>query len=307
MKIKNTLSHIWKLTICGIAYFIGMAISGALLPMIGLQAPEAPAGTDANTIALWFFLGSILIALTLSFVSRRLRANWLVRTVILAELVWVLGTVGMVIESFFFMTTGAVSSILSASFTMLNFLLPSLFLSATVAALFRPDPQLGSCLQCLQNFFSARRFLDWLWRITIVLMAYPLTYFVFGLIVQPYIKDFYTAGQFELTIPTWGQMIPLQLGRSLLFLIVCLPVVVWWGGSRRRLCLALGFSIFLLTAFMAVITSYWFPWQMRLFHGLELLADALVYAGVLTWLFAPGEDIQAWQDHPSPGVIPISQ
>ncbi len=307
MNIKNTLSYIWKLTICGIAYFIGMAISGALLPMIGLQAPEAPAGTDANTIALWFFLGSILIALTLSFVSRRLRANWLVRTVIVAELVWVLGAVGMVIESFFFMTTGAVSSILSASFTMLNFLLPSLFLSAAVAALFRPDPQLGSCLQCLQNFFFARRFSDWLWRIPIALMAYPVAYFVFGLIVQPHIQDFYTAGQFELTIPTWGQMIPLQLVRSLLFLIVCLPVVVWWGGSRRSLWLVLGASVFTLTAFMAVITSYWFPWQMRIFHGMELLADALVYAGVLTWLFAPGVDIQAWQDHPSPGVIPISQ
>jgi hypothetical protein len=35
-----------------------------------------------------------------------------------------------------------------------------------------------------------------------------------------------------------------------------------------------------------VITAYWFPWQMRFFHCLELLADGLLYAGVLTWLFA---------------------
>jgi hypothetical protein len=47
----------------------------------------------------------------------------------------------------------------------------------------------------------------------------------------------------------------------------------------------MGVSLFVLTAFMAVITSYWFPWQMRLFHGLELLADAFIYASFLTVLF----------------------
>ncbi|HEY3313034.1 MAG TPA: hypothetical protein VGK00_15440 [Anaerolineales bacterium] len=61
-------------------------------------------------------------------------------------------------------------------------------------------------------------------------------------------------------------------------------MVAWWRGSRKELWLKLGLSIFILTAFVAVITSYWFPWQLRLFHGLELLAGSLVYAGVLAAL-----------------------
>lgn len=283
MKLKSSLSYLWKLPLCGLAYFIGMAISGMVLPAVGFPTPEMPAGTDANTIMLWYLPGSMILSLALSFVSRGLRVNWFLRWIILAELTWVFGAVGMVIESFFFMTTGAVSSILNALFTVLSFLSPSLFVSGAIAILFRP-PQTESFLHSLNTFFSSRNVSQWSWRFVSALLAYPLIYFSFGLIVQPFIKDFYAQGMYELTTPTWGQLIPLQLARSLIFLLISLPVVIWWNGSRRGLWLALGSSIFVLTAFMAVITAYWFPWQLRLFHGLELLADGLVYAGALVML-----------------------
>lgn len=280
--MKYILAYLWKLPLCGIAYFTGMMLSGILLPMLGFRPPDLPVGTDAGTIALWFFLGSMLIAFMLSFVSRHLQANWLARWLILVELVWVFGAVAMVLESFFFMTTGVVTTLLNAIFTLLNFVLPSLFLSVCVAVLFRPAPP---CEPCLRAFFSARNAGDWLWRGATALLAYPLVYFVFGMIAQPFIRDFYATGRYELITPTWGQLILLQLVRSLLFLIVSLPVIVWWRGSCKGLWLALGLSVFVLTAFMAVITSYWFPWQLRLFHGLERLADGLAYTGVLTALF----------------------
>jgi hypothetical protein len=280
MKLKSILAYFWKLPLCGMAFFIGMALGGGLLPALGLQPPEMPVGTDATTIALWFLLGSMLLALTLSFVSRYLNVKGLIRWSILFALTWGIGAVGMVLESFFFMETRAVASTISALFTILNFLLPSLFLSGMVAFLFRPDaiePRLIAA-------FSAQ---EWLWKLLLALLAYPLVYFTFGLLVQPFVMEYYTQGQYELTAPTWGQLIPLQLVRSTLFLLVYLPAIRRWQGSRRSLWLALGVSFFVLTAFMAVITAYWFPWQMRLFHGLELLADGMVYVGVLVWLFVP--------------------
>jgi hypothetical protein len=280
---RTLLSYLWKLPLCGIAFFIGMAINGIAMPVLGFPTPEMPAGTDSNTIALHFLLGSMILSLALSFVSINLRVCWFLHWVILFELTWVFGVVGMVIESFFFMTTGAVSSILNALFTVLSFLLPNLFLSGAIALLFRP-PGTESFLHSLNTFFSSRNVSQWYWRFASAVLAYPLIYFTFGLIVQPFIKDFYSQGMYELTTPTWGQLIPLQLLRSFIFLLVSLPVVIWWSSSRRGLWLALGFSIFVLTAFMAVITAYWFPWEMRLFHGLELLADGLIYAGMLVML-----------------------
>lgn len=295
-KMKRILIYLLKLPLCGIGYFIGMsisgiAISGIVLPKLGFRPPELPAGTDANTIALWFLLGSMILAFALSFVSRNLRVNWLVRWIILAELTWVFGAVGMVLESFFFMTTGAVSSLKNALFTVFSFLLPSLILSFLVAILFKPAQPIEPWFNPLKDHIKRHKLFARFWRGIAAFLAYPLTYFAFGMVVQPFIKEFYATGQFELTVPTWGQMIPLQLVRSLMFLMVSLPVIIWWGGSRRRLWLALGISIFALTAFMAVITAYWFPWEMRLFHGLELLADALVYTWALTLLFSREQPI----------------
>lgn len=281
--MRRILTYLWKLPLCGLAYFIGMAVSGIALPSLGFPTPAMPTGTNSNTIAIYFLLGSMILSFALSFVSHNLRLNWFLRWIILAELIWVFGAVGMVIESFFFMTTGAVSSVLNALFTVLSFLLPGLFVSGAIAILFRP-PQVESFQLALNKFFSSRNVSQWFRRFGSALLAYPLIYFTFGLIVQPFIKDFYAQGMYELTTPTWGQLIPLQLTRSFLFLLVSLPVLIWWNGSRRGLWLALGSSIFALTAFMAVITAYWFPWQMRLFHGLELLADGLVYAGAVVLL-----------------------
>jgi hypothetical protein len=292
MKIKSILMYLWKLPLCGIVFFIGLALGGGLLAQIGFTAPAMPEGADANIIMVWYFAGSTLLALALSFVARRLRANLLVRWVILFELMWVFVVVGMVIESFFFMDTGAVSSWINSLYTMLSFLLPVLFLSALEAVLFRPAQSAKNCLKCMQSFFATRRLPAWLWRVAAALFAYPLAYFLFGLLVNPLISEYYMQGMYELTIPSWGELIPLQLVRSIIFLMASLPVVAWWRGSQRSLWVSLGVSIFVMTAFMAVITSYWFPWQMRLFHGLELLADAMVYAGALTVLFRPASAAQ---------------
>mgnify|MGYP000250598868 CR=1 FL=1 len=278
--MKSLLTYLWKLPMCGLAFFIGMMLGGILLPLLGFRPPDMPTGTDAGTITLWLLLGSMLLAVFLAQISSHLHVRWLARWAILGLFTWIFLAVGMVLESFFFMTTGAVSSLENSLFTMLNFLLPSLFLSGMATSLFRPAPGAATA-----PTFIPTNLKDWSWRIPIALLAYPLIYITFGLLVQPFISDFYTAGQYELTIPTWGQMIPLQLARSLLFLLTSLPVISFWGGSRRALWLSLGLTIFACTGFMAVITAYWFPWKLRLFHGLELLADALFYAGVLTWLF----------------------
>lgn len=282
--MKTILSYLWKLPLCGIAFFIGMALGGGLLPALGFDAPAMPAGTDANTIALWFLLGSLILAFSLSFVSQRLNLGFWARWLWLALLVWVVAAVGMVLEAWFFMDTGAVSSTSSSLFTILNFVLPSLAVAGMVALLFKPlqavEPERTGLGQFLRQFPAG----GWLWRLGLALLAYPLAYFTFGLLVLPFIESYYAAGQYELTAPTWGQLIPLQLVRSALFLLVSLPVLIHWRGWRVGLWPALGINLFVLTAFMAVITSYWFPWQMRLFHGLELLADGLVYAAALVLL-----------------------
>lgn len=286
MRFRTILNYLWRLPLCGISFFIGMAVGGGLLPLLGFEAPAMPEGTDANTILIYFLFGSMLLAIPLSWVSEHLKRRFIGRWLILAALTWVIGAVSMVLESAFFMETGAVSSSQNTLYTILNFLLPSLALSGLVAAFFRPPLKEIEQKHRIGDYSRHRSFSAWLWRVGVALIAYPVVYIVFGLLVEPFVMDYYTIAEYELAAPTWEQLIPLQLVRSVLFLLVCLPVLIWWNGSKRTLWFSLGAGFFLLTAFMAVITAYWFPWQLRFFHGLELFADGVFYTGVLVWLLS---------------------
>lgn len=106
----------------------------------------------------------MLLAFVMSFVSRNLQSNWLVRLIILVELIWVFRVVGMIIKSFFFMTTGAVASLINTLFTTLNFLLPSLFLTALVTFLFQPAAPFEPWVHILRNYFADRKTFAWGWR-----------------------------------------------------------------------------------------------------------------------------------------------
>ena len=72
MRLATSLKLLYKLPLCGAAFFVGLAAGGAVLPLLGLEAPAMPEGTDANTVALWFLLGNMVLALPLSWLSRRL-------------------------------------------------------------------------------------------------------------------------------------------------------------------------------------------------------------------------------------------
>lgn len=104
---------------------------------------------------LWDLVGSLLLAFVLSFVSRRLHLRWPGRWLILAVLTWFYASVGMTIEAYLFMTTAAVSSLENSLFTVLIFLLPSLFLAALVAALFRSQPPFEPRLRFIKAIAGA--------------------------------------------------------------------------------------------------------------------------------------------------------
>ena len=280
---RRLLHYLWKLPLCGAAFFLGMTLSGVALPLLGLEAPPIPEGTEAGTIALWFLAGSLILALALSFVSRSVQGGFpfLWRWLLLGSLAWVAGGVGVVLEASVFMTTGAVSSRNAMLFTALNFLPPSFACAALVALLFPPEHRGEPMSASLRAFFRSWTIREWAWRVLGTILAFPVIYVTFGRLVLPWVGDYYAQGAYELVAPSWAQIIPLQLARSALFLLVCLPVLVTWGGSRRGLILSLGFALSVLVSFMSVITSYWFPWQMRLFHGLEITADSFAYVGVL--------------------------
>jgi hypothetical protein len=150
--------------------------------------------------------------------------------------------------------------------------------SGAAARLFAPRP----ARHAPEVAFSER---GWLLRLALAWATFPMIYLAFGKLVEPLVMDVYRQGLLEMTAPTWGQIIPMQMLRSALLLAAMVPLIRRWNRAPRALWLCLSAAFFLLTGGFYMLQAYWMPVGFRLAHSLEMLADALVYAALLVMLF----------------------
>jgi hypothetical protein len=60
------------------------------------------------------------------------------------------------------------------------------------------------------------------------------------------------------------------------------------GLASGGLVLTLDLALFVLVGLLSMVQTYWFPWDLRPVHSLEILADSVVYAWVLGVLLVRG-------------------
>ena len=169
--MKRIFAYIWKLPLCGIGFFIVMALNGTVMPIQVSWLRVVPAA-----MAPVYFLAGVILAFILSLISRKLQTIWLVRWIILAEITWVCGAVGVAVASLFTVISWPVSSAIMALFSLLGFLLPSLVISALASALFQPNPTLPVHLY---DSTSLRKPANWLGRTAATLWNLPLRCFAY--------------------------------------------------------------------------------------------------------------------------------
>jgi hypothetical protein len=279
MNLRVVVPYLWKVPLCGLAFMAGTVLGSLVAGFLGMPMPPVPEGTDPQTLMLFQLLASPLLALALAFLSRRLQGSFLTRWLILSWLAWVAYGVNTILEAAIFTTLGNASP-----FTALTMLVGSLTCGAAVAALFRPPDARRGFWVNVREFFASRPARQWGWRLPLAAVAFVPIYLFFGRLVVPFTYEYYRQELAGLTAPGWGQILPVLFVRSVLFLMACLPVLITWGKSRRSLVPALGFALFVLVGGMGLVGGYWLPASVRLFHGLEILADSLVHSWVLVFL-----------------------
>ena len=257
----------------------GTMLGSILAGLVGMQTPAIPEGTDPQTLLLFQLLASPFLALALAFVSRGIQGRFVARWLILFFLSWVAYGVNTGLEAAIFTSYGAASA-----FTVVIVLFGSLTCAALLAFLFRLQDRGQGFLGSVKAFFRGRSWYQWAWRLPVAAVAFMPIYLFFGRLVVPFTYEYYQQQLAGLTAPGWGQILPVLFLRSVLFLVASLPVLLTWGESRRSLVLSLGFALFVLVGGMGLIGGYWLPLDVRLFHGVEILADSIVYAWVLVVL-----------------------
>lgn len=283
MSFKRLLINLGKLLLCGIAFLVGIEIGGMVASLVGLQqAPMAP-GADRNLLRLYWLLSTPLLALALALVARGLSAAFITRSLILWFLTWIVYAVNDQLE-------GLLVSTYSTGFwfAVVESLVASLLGGVAVAFLFPPAQEGKELVVTLRTFFARRGIWAWLWRLVIAGVVFMPIYFVFGLLVLPFVREYYQQEMYGLKEPAADQILTILFVRSVLFLLACLPILITWQASRRSLFIRLGFALFVLVGVPSILTAYWLPVGLRLPHALEILADEFVYVGVLIALLVKG-------------------
>ncbi len=280
---KTAGGYVWRLPLCAFAYVAGTMAGGALVSALGMKLPSIPEQANEETMGLCLLIGSFVLAIGVGPLARRIRAGDWVRCLMVAGLTYVCLGLNTPIEAAIFTNLGGMQTMVVFS------LLPCLFFGGVTALLFKPSGKAEPFGRQVSHFFSGRSAQKWAWRFVAAICAFPVVYWTFGMMVAPWVIEYYKQGQFGLTLPSTGVIILVQLLRSSLFFLAALPILIVWSGSRRQLTVLLGIAFFVLVGLFGMIQAYWLGPVLLVLHTLEILADSVVYAGVLSVLFVRKE------------------
>ncbi len=118
-------------------------------------------------------------------------------------------------------------------------------------------------------------------RIGAVALAYATLYFAAGMLIYPFVKEFY-AGR---PMPSGSTVFVLQIFRGLIYLASAIPLL-WLNPRFPRLVLGVAFPLIAGLAPL-VAESSTMPGWVRAAHAIEIALSNCLFGVVLAWLIMP--------------------
>lgn len=283
--LSSFLGLVIKGLLAGFVYILGTVLTGALFSALHIQLPQfLPPGVNPNTGSHLFLLVTPFLGLSLLPLALHISGSRLLRALTLSFLIFMCLGVTAVLEMRIFLTVFSHGGELAFLFSILP---PSVVCGFALSFLL-PAVQPGiPASQSLRSFFALHTPLSWASRFALAILAFAFVYFLFGMMVGPFVVPFYRAGVLGLTLPPFSVILPVLFVRSALFLLACLPFLIFWTHSRLSLILSLGFAFWFLTGLFGLLQVFYWPPVMRIAHSLETGADSFAYAAALVFLFLP--------------------
>lgn len=265
MKPSNA---IWRALLVFVAVCVIQSVAGSLL-LSSIKMPAAP------NFMWWMLLANSLVVASLAFVAFRsdLR-GWRLATA-MAAIPLVIASVNLVEGVVFLTGTSMQWTRLFAYF----------FLSA---ALVMPVWMLlfGRRSNSSPEHFhpvASKPIGERIWKFVVSDIAYCFLYFTAGMIIFPWVKDFYATQH----IPPMTTIITLQLLlRGPIFILMCLALVRMLGLPRLGGALAVGAVFTIVSGVAPLLTpNAFFPDAVRWAHFCEVTSSNFVFGMIVAWLW----------------------
>lgn len=281
-RARGTLEIVWRSLVIGLGYALAITVGGMVAQAISLPVPEMASRVDPVLALVTTCLSGMVIGLTLGPLSGRLALSTAERAVVLFAVIFVLNALINVIEALFFTTIPTAEQ----AHGLVTSAIGHAGLAVLLALLFRPVSVVQGLLMALRETLSQRRWMSWVWRFGLAGLLYVPTYLFFGSLIAPIVLPYYDNRDLGLglVVPGFELIFTLEVGRGLLYVLTVFPLVAVLRGSRKSLAFWIGLTIAVLGAWTPMLQVNWWPLTLRLVHGLEITADAIVQGLTIAWL-----------------------
>ena len=275
----SVISALWRIILLALTFMIGLIGSRLLFYQLGIAPPRLSSQAPESIAVYYLFTGSLILTLGLFPLIQNIGGNSLSRFLIVFFFLFAWFGISVSVENSIYTTE-------SNPWIILILLVPSLIFALVATLLTKTQSGSETFSGKLKEFFKTQTTKQWLWKLFLAIVSFPIIYFMFGIMVSPFVMDYYQQNNLSLTVPTVGVIIGVQVFRSILFLLVTLPILITWMGNKIQLVLFLGLAHFVFVFSYDFVLAIQLPFSLELIHGLEILLDSIVYAWVIVKLLS---------------------
>ena len=279
--MKKTLALILKLIGLTALFFIFYMAGSALLGTVMVREDPAMQMAALKAVPIVCLVDTLVLALVI------LRSNWNGWRLMLATSVSYYGvqTVMAQIESAYFGPALGISAAMVRGLFMQSLPVVLIFIPLAVLILGKGRGNADADPTAAQRLNMP--VLQWAWKLAVIAVVYVILYFLFGYFVawsNPALSAMYGNGA-DQQIFALNHLVPLQLGRGILWALFTLPLIRMTKGSPWQIAIIAGLLLALPMNISHVIPNPIMPDpSVRLSHFIETATSNFIFGTLLTLL-----------------------
>ncbi len=143
-----------------------------------------------------------------------------------------------------------------------------------------PEAKTG---QQVISYFSSRSILSWVWRFLLVWILFYVVTMIIGIVAMPFNGEYLNdpLKTLGMVVPSMGALFAITQFRSLVFILVTLPFIIFWNSSKRNLFLYLALILIIQYPLLGDGLAYFWPAMYRLTDGIVLSLQVCI----MSWLY----------------------
>ena len=143
-----------------------------------------------------------------------------------------------------------------------------------------PEAEVG---QQIKSYFSSRSVMSWVWRFFLVWLLFYVLTMIVGIVAYPFTKPYLDdpMNTLGMVIPSMGTLFLITQFRSLIYILVTLPFIIFWKSSKKDLFLYLALIIVIQYPLLGDGLAYFWPVMYRVTDGIVIALQITI----MSWLY----------------------